>query len=135
MPRSLAALLVALIAGILVMPASARAHGHDHAGHRALAATEASAPAARMPSGAVAVRQPASVAAVVASRASTPACDRDCDHPAGMSGCLCMAACVALALPDLPTITPAAPAAGPRPADVAPWRPTALVPPTPPPRA
>lgn len=137
MPRILAALFVALIAGILAMPASARAHGHDHAGHRMVAATEAVAPVVRSPSGSVSVTKPQAsmVAARVAPLSTHAPCDRDCDHAAGLSGCSCMAACLALTLPDTPAITPATLAAGPRPGDAAPWRPTALVPPTPPPRA
>ncbi len=134
MPRILAALLVALIAGVLAMPASARAQGHDHAGHRTVAAAEAVAPALRSPIAAVSTAKPeASVR--VAALPSVPPCDRDCDHASGMTGCLCMAACVALTLPDLPGLAPPLLSAAPRPVDAAPWRPTALVPPTPPPRA
>lgn len=124
MPRILLALLVAIGIGVFAAPASAHVHG---GGHRAATAesTVIGASAADVAATAMA----AMVAAVEG------ACDRDCDHGPGMADCSCMATCVALALPDLPTIDPVAPAAGPRPADAAPWRPTALVPPTPPPRA
>ena len=138
MPRLLLALFVAL--GVAVFAAPASAHGHGgHGGHLGHAAPVAAEVAVRPVAAPLTVAHVAAAVetgmTAIAAAAPDAPCDRDCAHGPAMAGCQCMAACVALALPDLPTIAPATPSAGPRPADAAPWRPTALVPPTPPPRA
>lgn len=126
MPRFVLALLVALGIGAFAGPALAHVHG----GHGA-AAVESKAVSA--PVAPVAARITA--ATLAAAPLADDGCDRDCGHTPGMGGCLCMAACAAVTLPDLPTLTPHPVRAAPDPGEQRAWRAIPRGPPTPPPRA
>ncbi len=128
MARFVLALFVALAVAAFAAPAVAHVHGGEHRAPETLAARTSAfdAPAK------IAAAFPAVTAAAEDAAAEGAPCDRDCGHASG--GCLCMSACVAMALPDLPTLARLSAAAAPPPADTPFWRAVSLGPPTPPPR-
>jgi len=125
--RIVFALLVVLGVAAFAGAASAHVHGGGHG-----AAITASATVSPPPSGTPAEISAATLAAVALDDGS---CDRDCGHTPGMGGCLCMAACAAVALPDLPMLVPHPVRAAPPSGDSPVWRAATRGPPTPPPRA
>ncbi|MDK9698153.1 MAG: hypothetical protein OEL76_17390 [Siculibacillus sp.] len=132
MSRILLLLFVTLGWVAFAAPATAHVHGGGHGGAHAAAPIVAARPALPVATGIARAAEIRADTAVADQERAAP-CGGDCDH-SGAAGCLCMAACLALAEPDLPNLAPPVVPAGPSPRDAAPWRPTALVPPTPPPR-
>lgn len=124
MNRLVFALLVVL--GVAAFAGAASAHVHGGAYDATTAASAVVSPPA------AAEISAATLAAVALDDGS---CDRDCGHTPGMGGCLCMAACAAVTLPDLPTLAPHPVRAAPPSDDSPVWRATTRGPPTPPPRA
>lgn len=126
MPRILFALLVVLGFGAFAGPAWAHVHGTGHG-----AATIESMVAAASATPVVAV---ITVMTSASAALADEGCDRDCGHTPAMGGCLCMAACAAVALPDLPSLVPHPVRAARNAGDAPHWRASTRGPPTPPPR-